>query len=330
MRWTVIGAGGLADRVAIPALKKILGNEIVAVCDTNKERAEKVAENHGIPAYFTDAEEMFVKTLPDAVYIVTPVAFHYPLAKLALKYKVHTFVEKPFTMTGDEGKELVREFEKAGLQLTVGYMMGFNGLHKKAHDIIKDGGIGQVTLVRMNYHAWYPDIEGAWRQIKKLGGGGAIMDLAVHCLELFSSITDEEIVECRALYGTQTFSYEVDDSAVIVFKSEKGTLGNVDVGFNMPVAANTSGFEIFGTKGSIKGYMTYGGADRGKIVHTFVEDPLANEPDKVKTYYGKGKSSFVKQFELFGKCVLANCPDYKNATRATNIQKLIDKIYNNK
>lgn len=327
IRWTVIGAGGLASRVAIPALKSIPQNEIVAIADTNIDSAESVAQNHAIPRYFGDSEEMFKSVECDAVYIVTPVAFHYPLASLALKYGVNTFVEKPFAMTGEEADALLRAFRDKGLQLTVGYMMGYNDLHRKTAQLIKDGAIGDVTLVRMNYAAWYPDVEGAWRQKKSLGGGGCMMDLAVHCMELFSSLTGEEIVDVKGFFATNTFNYEVDDTAVIILRSENGILGNVDTGFNMPVGANTSGFEIFGTKGSIKGHMTYSGTDSGEIVLTVASEPLNEKPDFVKTYFGNGRNSFVKQFEEFNGFILDGSPCYKNAERAANIQSLIDKVY---
>ncbi len=327
IRWTVIGAGGLASRVAIPALKSIPQNEIVAIADTNIDSAESVAQNHAIPRYFGDSEEMFKSVECDAVYIVTPVAFHYPLVMLALKYGVNTFVEKPFAMTGEESEALLSAFREKGLQLTVGYMMGYNNLHRKTAELIKDGAIGEVTLVRMNYAAWFPDAEGAWRQKKALGGGGCIMDLAVHCMELFSSLTGEEIADVKGFFATNTFSYEVDDSAVIILRSENGILGNIDTNFNMPVAANSSGFEIFGTKGSIKGKMTYSSRDLGEIVLTTLSEPLNEKPDFVKTYFGSGESSFVKQFENFNRLLTDGTRSYENAERATNIQKLIDKIY---
>jgi predicted dehydrogenase len=102
-------------------------------------------------------------------------------------------VEKPVALTAKESRELVNSFKKAGKQITIGYMMKYHNLHEKAKEIIKADGIGQVNDVRVQFSCWYPDIPNAWRQKKALGGGGAIMDLGVHCIELVEYLLDEEI-----------------------------------------------------------------------------------------------------------------------------------------
>jgi predicted dehydrogenase len=129
----------------------------------------------------------------DAVYIGTPVSCHFEQAMMALSFGKHVFVEKPVALTAKESRELVNSFKKAGKQITIGYMMKYHNLHEKAKEIIKADGIGQVNDVRVQFSCWYPDIPNAWRQKKALGGGGAIMDLGVHCIELVEYLLDEEI-----------------------------------------------------------------------------------------------------------------------------------------
>ncbi len=189
VRWCIIGAGGIADRRSIPAMLLDPKNEIVAVMDTVPAVAQAIAEKYGVPHHFSDAEEMLKAVDSDAVYIATPVFCHYEQAMLALKHKRHVFMEKPITLSAKEGKKLLEAFKKAGKQLMIGYMMGYHNLHVKARDIIQSGGLGDVNLFKMQFTCWFPDIPGAWRQTRALCGGGAILDLGVHCMELFTSIT---------------------------------------------------------------------------------------------------------------------------------------------
>lgn len=334
IRWAVIGAGGIADRRGIPGLLSDKQNELVAIMDTNAELVKALSEKYTVDKYFTNAEEMLSTVKCDAVYIATPVFCHYEQAMLALKYGVNVLIEKPLAKNHEECQKLLEAFKTANKQLTVGYVMSHHNLHKKAREIVDNDGIGELACARFQFSCWYPDIPGAWRQTKALGGGGCIMDLAVHCMELFTNVTGEEIAEIKAFYNTKTFSYEVEDSAVIAFKSNKGTLGNIDVNFNVPDNATIGKFELYGTKGSLYAEGTLGQAEVGKLKHIYAPqagyDAMQNKDmRKSSCYYGKGKNIYGKQFAAFNKILLSGKTDYTNATLATDIQKLCDDIYKN-
>ena len=252
IRWSIIGAGGIADRRAIPAMLLDPQNEIVAVMDTNAQVVKAVAEKYNVANYFTDAEKMLDSVACDAVYIATPVFAHYQQAIMALEKGINVFMEKPIALSAEEGAAILETAKKAGKQLSIGYVMGHHNLHRTAERLVKTGKLGQVHSVRMQFTCWYPDIPGAWRQKKALGGGGCIMDLAVHCMELFHSITGDDIVECKTYFATSTFQYEVEDTAVILFKSKGGVIGHIDVNFNIPDNCAASKLEIYGTEGVIR------------------------------------------------------------------------------
>jgi len=332
VRWCIIGAGGIADRRSIPGMLLDPRNEIVAVMDTVPAVAEAVAKKYGFPNFFSDAEEMLKTVESDAVYIATPVFCHYEQAMLALKYGRNVFMEKPITLSYKEGKKLLDAFKKAGKQLSIGYMMGHHNLHVKARNLIESGGIGDVNLFKLQFTCWYPDIPGAWRQTKAYSGGGAIMDLAVHCMELFTSITGQDFEKCTAYFTTKTFKYEVEDSAVITFKSEKGILGHIDVNFNVPDNAATGKMEIYGTAGSIVTEGTLSQEEGGKMKYIYspqgdYEAQQNRVTGKAMTYYGKGGNMYTKQFAAFNKLILSGKPDYTNAERALRIQELCDQMY---
>ena len=333
IKWCVIGAGGIADRRAIPALLENEDSELVAVMDRVPQVAEAIGKKYGVP-YFLTEEEMLASVECDAVYIGTPVMCHYQQALTALKYGKHVFLEKPVAFNGKESRALVDAFKKANKQITIGYMMKYHNLHEQAKTLISNGKIGQVNTVRAQFTCWYPDIEGAWRQKKSLGGGGAIMDLGVHCIELLEFLLDDEICDVKALYSTRTFSYEVEDGAVIAFKTKGGVLGHIDVNFNVPDSASESKLELYGSKGYIICKGTMGQEESGTLAHLYapqddysaLQNRTVNEP---KVYFGGGANLYEKQFALFCKTLKTGVADYYYADRAVQVQNIVDEIYSN-
>ena len=335
IRWTIIGAGGIADRRAIPAMLLDPQNEIVAVMDKNEQVVKAVAEKYGVAKYFTDEEEMLKTVACDAVYIATPVFAHFKQATMALEQGINVFMEKPIALSAEEGAAILETAKKAGKQLSIGYVMGNHNLHCTARNLVQSGKLGQVHSVRMQFTCWYPDIPGAWRQKKALGGGGCIMDLAVHCMELFHKITGDDIVECKTYFATSTFQYEVEDTAVILFKSKGGIIGHIDVNFNIPDNCATSKLEIYGTEGSIYAEGTLAQEETGKMKYIYspqgsYEAQQNRVVTKAKTYYGKRGNIYTKQFKAFNALVSSGKPDYSNAEQALHIQKLCDEIYASK
>ncbi len=331
IRWCVIGAGGIADRRAIPALLSDENNELVAVMDRTEHTARAIGEKYGVK-WYTSEEEMLQESQCDAVYIGTPVACHYDQAMTALKYGVHTFIEKPVCLTHKESVKLVSAFKKKGKMLFIGYMMKYHNLHSKAKSLVQGGKIGQVTDMRLQFSCWYPDIPGAWRQKRALGGGGAIMDLGVHCIELAEFILDEEIESVRAFFDTRTFSYEVEDSAVILFRTKSGVMGHIDVNFNVPDNASESKLEIYGTKGYVICKGTLGQEEKGKLSYLYAPqgDYVAQQnrvAEKPRNYYGGKSNIYLKQMQDFCKAIRSGKFDYFYADRAAQVQEVVEKIY---
>jgi predicted dehydrogenase len=329
----VVGAGIIgADH--LKAIEKNSNFRLVAVCDNNEERARLFSEKYGVPYYFTE-KEMFEGTDAEAVYIGTPVACHYEQAMLALQYGKHVFMEKPIALTASDGEKLVEAFKKAGKQFTIGYMMKYHNLHEKAKQLVQTGKIGQVNDIRAQFSCWYPDIEGAWRQKKSLGGGGSLMDLGVHCIELIEFILEEEIVEVKSFCSTRSFKYEVEDSAVIIFKTTSGVLGHIDVNFNIPDDASESKLELYGNDGCIICKGTLSQEEVGTLSHLYspqgaysaMQNRTVGEMTEEK---GAGDDLYLKQIRIFVEQVKSGKPDYFYAERAVQVQKIVDLIYNNK
>ncbi len=331
IKWCVIGAGGIADRRTIPGILADKNCTLVGVMDRNAETARRVGEKYGVP-YFTNEDEMLSACHADAVYIGTPVFMHYKQAMQALSHGVNVLLEKPICLSAKEGEALVSAFKAAGLLLMVGYMMKYHNLHQKARKIVADGGIGQVSGIGMHLTGWYPDIPGAWRQQKALGGGGAVMDLAVHCIDLAEYILNDEITEVKSFYNTQTFSYEVDDSATVLFRTKRGVQGYIVSNFNVPDAAACNTVHLYGTGGCIRCSGTLGQVEGGMLAWTPVRQDAYDAQQsgvsaKQRRFYGRHGNLYTKQIREFCKQLRKSKTDCRSGERAVAVQKITEAVY---
>jgi predicted dehydrogenase len=331
VKWCIIGGGGIADRRAIPAILKDEGSMLCAIMERVPKRCEELAKKYGVPC-FTDTREMLSAVECDAVYIGTPLGCHAEDMLCCLEFSKHVFIEKPFTMNADEGRRIADMFIERDLQLTVGYMMKYHNLHKKAKEIISRGGIGRVNFVSARFSCWYPETEGAWRQKRSLGGGGAVMDLGVHCLELCEEILGERIVEIKALLGNQTFGYEVEDGGAVIFRTEGGTLGTMIASFNVPDAASESAFELYGTKGYLKAQGTLSQEEAGTLSYLYSPQGEYNAEQGAtfaapEIYAAGGEDIYKKQIVDFRETIERGEREREFLERAIRVQELIDAIY---
>lgn len=265
IRWGVIGAGGIADRRTIPeGITKARDTELTAVMDADESRARAVGEKYGCEAY-TREEELLARDDVDAVYIATPTYLHHRQVMMALAAGKHVLCEKPMALTLEEAGEMVEKAEETGLTLAVGFMMRFHSHHRKLKEMLERGELGQPVLGRAQLTCWYPEIPGAWRQVAKLGGGGALIDMGSHCVDLLEMFLGK-VVKVSAFNATLTHKYEVEDSSVITLQFASGALGIVDNNFNIPDAAALNVLEVYGTRGSIEARGTIGQSSLGRMI----------------------------------------------------------------
>ncbi|MGI6082294.1 MAG: Gfo/Idh/MocA family protein [Limnochordia bacterium] len=264
IRWGVLGAGGIADRRTIPeGITQATDSKLVAVMDVDEGRARAVGEKYGAD-WHVNAQDLLERSDVDAVYVATPVAYHAELVCEAARQGKHVLCEKPLALNVAEAEQAIKACDEHGVKLSVGYMMRFHGAHQKLKEMLDGGEFGQPVLARAQLTCWYPPIPGAWRQNLALGGGGALMDMATHCIDLLEMLLGP-VESVMADVSTQTHDYEVDDSALILLHFQSGAKAVVDSNFNVPDVAATNVLEIYGTKGSVIGSGTIGQDSGGRL-----------------------------------------------------------------
>ncbi len=270
VRWGVIGCGGIARRRTIPeGILPALNSELVAVFDANVPVAQEMAQELGVKGYASE-DELLCDTNVDAVYIATPVFLHAKQAIKALQSGKHVLVEKPPAMTVNESELMVEEAKKRNLKLGVGFMMRFHGLHQKLRRMVADGELGTPVLGRAQLSCWYPPMDGAWRQDPSLGGGGALIDMGNHLLDLLEFIFQSRVSEVTCFTGNLVQEYKSEDSALTMVRFSNGALGVVDSFFSVPDNASKNILEIYGSQGSVLAEGTVGQGSGG-TARAFIE-----------------------------------------------------------
>jgi predicted dehydrogenase len=334
VKWGVIGCGGIADRRTIPGMMLAENAELVAVMDANGEAAARVKEKYGARYAFDKMEDLLALDEIEAVYIASPVFCHKEQALAAARAKKDILIEKPVGLSVAEAEEIAAFCKSEGVKLGVGFMMRFHAYHQKMRELVQSGKIGEVVSVRSQFTCWYPEMENCWRQQKQLSGGGAMMDLGVHCVDLLRYITGLEVTEAAGLCGNQVFKYEVEDAGGVIFRMENGAVGYVDANFNIPDAAAKCKLELYGTKGSIFAEGTLSQVEGGRVEVLCADDTVGYDaaqnrsadvkPLLIDVTFG---NMYTKEIEAFGRAVRGACEVPVSAEDGIASQRVIEAAY---
>ncbi len=333
VKWGVIGCGGIADRRMIPGMLNADNVELVAVMDTNYEVAERVKEKHGAKYAFSTVDELLELSEIEAVYIATPVFCHLEQVKKAAKAKKHILLEKPLGLNSAEAERIKEICEKEDVLLGAGFMMRYSAYHQKLKELVSNGDLGEIVSARAQFTCWYPEAENCWRQEKKLSGGGALMDLGIHQIDIIHYITGLKAKEVTAFTGNQIFKYGVEDSGSILMRLSNGAMCYVESNFNVPDSASVSKLEIYGTKGSACLYNTLAQEDGGRLELVLADDKSSydamqkREANKAESPEVDFANMYTTEAENFSAAITDNKTDFANPEDAIYAQKVVDAAY---
>jgi predicted dehydrogenase len=187
------------------------GAKLVAVSDVSDKRLGLAQTNYPFIKAVKDPLELIRSTDVDAVAIVTPVFAHYELAKAALDAGKHIFVEKPFTSTSAQARELVELAAKKKLRIMVDHTFLFTGAVKKIKELIDSGELGRLMFydsVRVNLGLFQHDVNVIW-------------DLAPHDLSIMAHVIDRKPVAISA-HGSVHYQNSLEDIAYVAVEFEGG------------------------------------------------------------------------------------------------------------
>jgi len=149
----IVGCGKIADSHA-EQIQRISGCKIVGVCDRELLMARQLYERFPVENYFDSVTKLIDVARPDVVHITTPAESHFELAKLCLESGCHVYVEKPFTLFGDEARALLELAQDRGLKLTVGHDDQFSHVARRMRALIRTGYLGGPPVHMESYFCY--------------------------------------------------------------------------------------------------------------------------------------------------------------------------------
>jgi predicted dehydrogenase len=328
----VIGAGGIARRKTIPAMRKARNVRVAAVMDP--KGVEEIAEEFGAGAAYRREADLLADPEVEAVYIASPVACHERQIRMAADAGKHVLCEKPLTRTLEEGRAAVAACRRAGVFLQEGYMMTFHGAHVTIKERIDAGRLGRIVSMRAQLSCWYPKMKGAWRQDPRRGGGGALIDMATHLYDLLEFFAGP-VRRIGAVVGNLVQEYRSEDASTTLLEFASGAHGTVDCFFCIPDEACRTRLEIYGSRGAVLTEGTIGQSTRGKAEGLFGLGDAAYDAGQDKDVARRFRripfravDPYRAECEYFADCVLEGRPPAVNdADHALHILTLVEKAY---
>jgi len=246
----IIGCGMIADFHA-RAIADIRGAKLIAGFDRIKASADRFAKKNDCAGY-DDLDAMLADPAIDIVTIATPSGVHMEPAVAAARAGKHVIVEKPLEITLKRCDKIIAECEKAGVVCSTIFPSRFHGPSVQIKKAIEQGRFGRITVGDAIVKWWrtqeYYD-SGAWRGTWALDGGGALMNQAIHSVDLLTWLMGP-VAEIRAQTAMLAHErIEVEDVAVATLQFENGALGIIEASTAI-YPGYLKRIEIHGTGGS--------------------------------------------------------------------------------
>lgn len=184
MRVGIIGAGSIAVAAHIPGYQKLPDVKVVAISDIDAGQAREVAQKFGIARVFNDYHRLLEMKL-DAVSVCTPTYLHAEAAIAALEAGSHVLCEKPMALNAAQAEQVISVAKRSGKILMMAFNNRFREDTQALKRMIEAGALGEIYFARAGWlrRRGIPG-RGGWFTTKAMAGGGALIDIGVHALDL--------------------------------------------------------------------------------------------------------------------------------------------------
>jgi predicted dehydrogenase len=248
---SLLGAGFIGNFYAMSLLGQRRNDKIQTVFSLEEDALEVFAKKWGIPKYTTNMEEAINDPDSDLVIVGLPNFLHKEAILKACKAKKNVLCTKPLALNSAEAKEILEAVENAGV--FHGYLedLVYTPKTLKALEMIKNGACGKILWTRSREA--HPGPHSDWFWTKKLSGGGALIDMGCHCIEIGRNFIGKDIkpLEVMCWAETQLKPIEAEDHAIALIKYESGAISQVEVSWNFRGGMDLRD-EVSGSEGTLR------------------------------------------------------------------------------
>ncbi|MDI9357146.1 MAG: Gfo/Idh/MocA family oxidoreductase [Chitinophagaceae bacterium] len=225
-------------------------DRIVSIYSRNSENAKKFASDYSVEHWTVDMEESISREDVDIVCVALPNDLHEKAVMLCCKYKKAVMVTKPLGRNAEEAKRMLLAVERT--EIFNGYLedLVYTPKFLKAHQSVKNGALGKILWAKSRethpgpHSDWFWDIEKA--------GGGCLLDLGCHCVEITRSYIGKDIkpLEVMCWADTQVKPIEAEDHAIGLIKYQNKSIAQFEVSWTFRGGLDLRD-EVMGTEGTI-------------------------------------------------------------------------------
>lgn len=335
----MVGVGSIGN-VHLKSYGSVQDVEVYALCDINAERLEMMGKRYGITRLYTDEAQMLAE-LPeiDAVDVCTWNAAHAPCSIMALEAGKHVLCEKPMAMNTQQAIEMQQAAEKAGKLLMIGFVRRFGRDCDLVRDMIQENRLGEVYYAKASYLRRNGN-PGGWFGNKALSGGGPLIDLGVHVIDLVRYLagcptpisvygaTFHKLGNRANIKGTKAYNAasansntdicDCEDLASAMIRFDNGLVMQVEASFSLNVKSADNCVQLFGTVGGTKI------GDEVEL-YTELDDRLVDIHYDEKT--GFSDNAFVSELRHFADVINGKTDCRTPAGDGVMMMRILDAIY---
>ncbi len=334
----MIGAGNIA-KAHLDSYSRVENAEIYAICDINAESLHNTADVFHIERRYTDVDTMLAE-LPelDAADVCVWNCSHAECSIKALNAGLHVLCEKPMAYSAKEAEEMLEAAERNQKLLMIGFVCRFQIETKIVKDFIDNGYLGDIYYTKALFLRRHGN-PGGWFANRNLSGGGPVIDLGVHVIDLLRylmgnpkpvsvyAVTYDHIGKRDYLKTgvgwTPTDASEkdpctVEDFASVLIRYENGAATQLETAYSFN-GEDAYKRMVYGTKGGMD-------LDEMKI-YTVVNDFLADIDIKTDNYKDVTGSDFDEEMTHFVDCIVNGTKCRAKAEDGVEIMKILDAIY---
>ena len=263
LKFALTGCGRIARDVHILILQRLPGVELIAVADPQEAALDAARRLAPGCAAFRSQHEMLDAVDADAVVVAAPSAVHAELTCQALARRKHVYLEKPMATSLEDARQVVAAWRKSGVVAMPGFNYRFHPLVRELRRLLENDRIGALLAARTTFSITACD-PASWRA-SRARGGGALLDLASHHVDLIRFVFRQEIAGVHA--SVRSIRSE-DDCAAVQFHLQSGM--TVQSIFS-ECGPETDSFEVLGENGSLafdrycSEHVEYAGREHGAV-----------------------------------------------------------------
>lgn len=258
VRIGMIGAGFIAS-YHLDGLRAAGGADVRVLAGRTPEKTSALAARYGIASTTADWRDVIVRDDIDAVVVTTPDETHPEIAIAAARAGKHILLQKPMAPTAEECRRIIAAVDAAGVRLQVSFMHRYFEEVVAAQQLLADGAIGRTYSMRMRNATPGPDW-GAWFYSRARVGGGVVMQLGVHGIDLLRHLFGDidalsaqtALLRTERILADGTVVHpDTEDHAFALYRFASGALASHEMSMSEVAGCDRFTLEIYGEQGTI-------------------------------------------------------------------------------